>query len=434
MRKAFARGASAAVLAGMLLGGVAHGADDTATDVKAKTDAINLQILEENLRKARLENDKNEKSASGATGKALVDALPNPTSGGLEVKTGGGQAEANMLAGKALKQMARQIGKEARATVDAPPAGPAAPTDNCTVAPLPSRPAGDKAPIVLLSGAEAVGFTRWETFRVKACGAAEKLTNVNAQMPHGGEISVFGPTTAAAVVTGVSRVLSLLTPNWEIGGVTVTLQDTALATAVAADFAAHPTYPLIWPSRVARMDASRGIIETMTALDELATDTRKWSKKLADNKKILDDKDATAAEKAAAKKIVDRLKSSEADLTAALTAYDGLVGALGSAEDKGGLPINLVVQERALAEAIGRDGLVLSVHVESAAGGYYTRKRIWHLAGGMPFSVTGGATGSYALTRPIDQRVLGAGLFICYQPYVKLDKATSSTGAVCDVS
>src|SRR5262249_43562241 len=98
-------------------------------------------------------------------------------------------------------------------------------------------------------------------------------------------------------------------------------------------------------------------------------------------------------------------------------AYTTLATALRSTDGTSGLPLNTVVQEKALADGLGPDGMALWLHIQAAGGGYYTRKVIWNAFGGIPFAVSGGAVVTYTLTRPADWQVIAAGVFDCYSGY-----------------
>jgi hypothetical protein len=138
---------------------------------------------------------------------------------------------------------------------------------------------------------------------------------------------------------------------------------------------------------------------------------------LAKAKSTLDDKKAKLPDKAAAKATVARLSGPEKDLTSAVAAFTALATALRSTDSSAGLPLNLVVQEKALADAVGPSGLALGLHIQAANGGYYTRKVIWNAFGGVPFAVTGGVVVSYTLTRPSDWQVAATGVWDCYAGY-----------------
>ena len=82
----------------------------------------------------------------------------------------------------------------------------------------------------------------------------------------------------------------------------------------------------------------------------------------------------------------------------------------------------LVADEKTLADALANGAIALFVHVNIAAGGYYTKKNLWTFFGGMPFYVSGGAVVSYTAIDGKTGKVGSAGQFQLFNGYRKMSK------------
>lgn len=434
--------AGAAIAFSVAAGNVRAADPPSSDETKAQTDALNLQMLQANVAKAQADAQKaqtdaqtSKRTADAAGTKAVADALPNPSSGAVDVKAAAGQFEASLLAASAARTVAPKIADEVRTIVDAQATPPPSPAGACRIGVPPDATAG-KAPVVIISNGTAAGFSHWEAFQVRGCQAQgllrTALDNAEARAPAGVGPASVDVLVAGAVLSATTKLLATLTPNWEIGGITLTQDDSLLTAAFASDYVKHAAYPLIWPDRVAKRNASTEVVNVMTGLAKDSIKAHAYLDQLTKAKKTVADAKATAAQKAVAQRGGDALTPSEAELTAAIAAADALATSL-NGDDKTGLPLNLVVQEKALADALGPNGLALGLHVQTAGGGYYTRKVIWNLFGGVPFNVSGGVIVSYSLVRPSDWRVVGGGVYGCYKPYGKLTDVSTAmtTAAVC---
>lgn len=435
----FAERKAAVALVAFLWGGAALAADpDPAT--KAQTDALTLRQLqaavdtaEANARKAQAEAEKAEREGKAAGVKAVAEALPNPSSGAVDVKANAGQLEAAVLATVAAKTVAPTISTKIRTAVSqVQPRTPAPPAPGCTVIGTPAaRPAGQHAPVVIFSGTEIATFSHWEAFAILACQVEFLLKRANTAVDTrntavGGTIATS--VTLGAAVSAATKLLAILTPNWEIGGVAVTQDDSVLVTYVAKNYVATPGYPLIWPARIAKLDAGRELVTAMSTLGLGADEARDYLDQLAEAKKVAADAKASAAEKADAAETVKIIGPEEGALTAATGAFDALASSLRGSDEKTALPLNLVVQQKALADALGTDGLAVWLRTQTANGGYYSRKLIWNAFGGMPFFVTGGVVVSYTVVQPSTWEVRAAGSYACHGGYHRLDRVAGGLG------
>ena len=411
-------------------------AQDTATDPNA--DLARLKA-EEELRKLQFENDKAEREEKEARLKAIADSFPtSPTSGSTEVKTGAGQMEANALTAVAINALADDIARDSRAAARASSGAPLTALQPCLILPE-TRAAGTNAPVpvLLLSGDEKLTFGHWEQFRFRACHLDEEFRRTKKAArealgiadDEGGGVAAFG-----TAVTVASKLLQLVTPDWEIGGITVTASDKALMAAVARQYInGSPTTPIYWGSQISKLGGGSAVFGALSTLNKHDLDAGGLIGKLKPNlskaQKALDAIKKKNGYTTAAEAEVEKWADPTTALTAAKGSYVALLQHLNGKPGEALLPINQVINEAAAADLLGASGLALNVDVETSGGGYYKRKVIWDALGigGPPFYVTGGVVVNYLAVRPSDQRVLAAGLFSCSAGYLKINQAASRT-------
>ncbi len=121
-------------------------------------------------------------------------------------------------------------------------------------------------------------------------------------------------------------------------------------------------------------------------------------------------KENDAAKKETMTTAAANLKTAAEQGKAAVTMYDALLAKLTGADDKGKVPLTLIIQQEAVRKHLEDEGAALmTAKISSEGGSYYTRKNLWSLFGGMPFFVMGGAVVSYAVFDGKDGHVLVSG-------------------------
>lgn len=394
--------------------------------------AQDAPVVDEEARAKRLANEKAEleieearRALSAAKRKDIVDSIPTgDTTGKTEVKGDAGKMEASALAALAINALADDIARDALAAANAS-AGERMTLPAQTSCPKlrdldgPAGPTGQAAPVVLTASSEKLSFQQWSYFRFRACliagqfvGAINDADAVLGARSAGSGEGGGGAAGIGAALTAVSKLAQLVTPDYEVGGITLTPSDRALLTAVAREYlSAAKTIggrqgPLYWSSEVSRIGGAEHVFTALEALDRQDQAAATLITQLKSEKKVRQAKRATEA------------------LQAARTAYAGLLTQLGGKDDESPMPLAKVLSQAAVARLLGPRGLVLSANVQTAGGGYYTRRVIWNALalGGPPFYVSGGVVVNFAAIRASDQQVMAAGQFACDAGYVRLDR------------
>jgi hypothetical protein len=441
-------------------------AQENSTTTPTAPSAYEQQKQAEEIRGLRLQNDKLAQENRAGKAKAVVDALPaSPTSGAITVKDGAGQAEANVLALSAASKLAKLVAARlagAANLADGPPASPASDSADCRklspledavsdIAPAPqvvsagTPEAGQRGvvPVLLISGAETLSFSRWDQFRFRACKIASdyetaideaKAAAVRLRKPP------LGPRQAGGSLTGVATAISaavklaqLGIPDWEVANLQTSVANRPVLLEVADAYRGiepDTTHrPLYWQGAVSRLGASARIFK---ALDLLGA----TSGKAEDAATALGDEIGKAEKRLAAKKpkphpdlagAVAEAKTSKATLDAVIAAHAALLKDLYGGDAASPLPIAGVVSEAAAASLLGSRGVVASINVESSGGTSAARKglvNIFH-PGTPPLYISGSVSISYAAIRPGDQQLLVSGAYSCSTGAVRLRSVPS---------
>jgi len=438
--------------------------------------ALQLQRTEQELRQITLQNDKlafdNAQAASTAEQarlQAAVDAIPaSTTTGKTDVKDGAGQMEANALAALAINSLAQQIAQDAKAAADkaknARSGSDAVGTDgfpcplNGVIAASPGRrSAGDPVPLMLL-GSDKLTFAHWEEFRFRVCtieaaydeandraGATLKAIDDRKSVKGGqdqrgakGGPGLAAVQTAITIGTAAIKLIQLMAPDWEIGGVEVEASERALMAAVSnAYLAADPEALLYWPGQISKLGAGEEVFSALRALEQSdvksASVLAELDRLIAERTKTLTA--AKPAAKPAAQASLDEVSKPAEALRSASGAYALLLKHLNGKDGEALLPIDRVVQESAAAKLLGADGVVLSLAVGSKGGGYYTRRSLLDWVGlAPPYWVSGGVVVDFGVVRPSDQRVFGSGQFACHAGYGRINKIAARINAAQSVT
>jgi hypothetical protein len=419
------------------------------------------------LRQLELGTEKLEIEVRNDRRKSLTDAFPaSPTTGTTTVEGEAGKLEAAGLSAVAVNALARKVALDAqaaarRSTLDPAPRGELDPCglllDESGLSVLeklsdaesetsgdgpgslleqhasqPERANGPVAtslpPVLLLPGADTVGFAAWEQFRFRQCAVSSAFDDA---LEEGGALAPSQPTKGstkffsgglAGIGTAVSvgsKLLQLVTPDWEVGGIAATVPEKAFLAAVAREYVQVGGGRVYWAGQVSK---SGGGDEVFGRLAQLDVKDRQAAALLV----TLEPKLAQAT-KAKNRRVIESHAGPIAALKQARAAYSALLASMAGKEGESALPINRVVTEAAAATLLGRDGVVLNLNVGASGGGYYSRKVIWNALGlgGPPFFVSGGTTVHYVAVRPADQQILGGGQLACIAGYVKINRVAA---------
>jgi hypothetical protein len=384
-------------------------ADQTAA-VKAAKDLADAQKSAADAQKAKAD------AASAALKAQIGDVPASGYSGDVTLKDKAGVAEAYLLAGRAASIAAKKI---------------------ADMIPAPTKP----RTILLYASADAPSFQALLAYRAQLAivtkaleDASARSTEADQKAPPPRDVHTEAVPLAAAGLglDAINKLLGFFRTDYSVGGVDVTLDDSALIHALAGYIAQRDKLTVQLPSiynPAALADAGSAVIAELAALSTTKTF---YLAKAAEHTKIAQaftdlaakEKDDTA--KAA---LLDKakLRKAAADaLTSAAGVYDSFFGKLTAADDKGNIPLTSVIRDTVVADTLKNGGMLLVAKVQKAAGSFYTKKNMWTLFGGMPFYNMGGVVVSFALLDGPAGTVLQAGIVPVHGGFVKSNQVQTT--------
>lgn len=391
----------------------------------AGAETPNWQEIENaaNARKAAYEADKAASEAELAALQARLGPVAESAySGSVTPGTGTGTAEAMLLAARAVKTAAEKIVARIAPRISG---------HEVFLYPAAAVPTFD----ALLAYRARTEFVR-RGFEEAFKKAAEAERESPAPVEDNGMQEVAQLAAAGLGLEALDRLFGYLRSDYTTAGVGLTVEDSLLVAAVAAELTAPTTpeaaaKPTATPSRKAAPKPTAapnpeaapkqvfhepqvfdpevlarpaaGILSTLAELAELRRAALTRATGLAE----------THAEAAAA-------------LRSAAAGFDALFGQLTDADETTKLPIGLVVREAALADALAAGGRLLVVRVHAAAGSFYTVKNLWSFFGGQPLRHMGGVVVSFTLFEGATGQVLDAGVVPVHGGFVKAGDVQST--------
>lgn len=357
-----------------------------------------------------------EVTAKYANAKAAVDALPtSATTGATTTGADAGKSEATLLAAKATNEAARKIvvalGENTR-----------------------------RKKLTIFAGAERPALDHYNSFKLRldllqnaiapkaqslddAAVAALRDTKFTTAAGGGHATAELAPMAIALGVSALTKLAGLFQTDYSVGGIGLTADDAALATAVTGSLLGagenKPDSVTLF-SRSTNVTASTDLITLLTpvakngaaAQARIAFFTERAKAIRADaNAKDPKMSDAAAAcdQAAAAWQLV-------------VNGYDTLLQSLTTADASGNLPIAKVADEQRLLTALSGDDLLLFVQMNSSTGGYYTKKNLFTAFGAEPFFVAAGVVASYTLVNGKEGTTVAAGVIPVHGGYRKAPK------------
>jgi hypothetical protein len=345
-----------------------------------------------------------EVTARNASAKAAVDALPtSTTTGAVTTAADAGKAEATMLAARAANQAAGTI-----------------------VAALGER-MKDKS-VTIFAGSERPTLDHLNGFNLRLQllqnaitpkaqslddDAVAALRNVHftAASAGGHATAEFAPAAIALGVSALTKLAGLFQTDYAVGGIALTADDGALATAIAGQLtfpAANKPASVMLFSRSTNVSAVTKILALLTPVAKSGAAAQARISFFQERAKAI-----RADPKAKDPAMVDAAAACDQAAAAwqlVSGGYDALLQSLTVADAAGNLAIARIADEQRLADALTAGELVLLVQMNASVGGYYTKKNILTAFGGEPFFVTGGVVASYTLVSGPDGKVLAAGV------------------------
>ena len=372
---------------------------------KIKQDAEAQKAVAE-AQKAAAEAQKSEAEAKLAAMKASIGEVPTSGyTGGVELKEKAGATEAALLAAKAITQATSTV-----ATVISPKV---------------------EKTILLYAAADVPNFQALIAFRAQVAIVKKSFENAKAASDKADETAP-GPRAIAPIPGGaglaleaVNQLLGFFRTDYAIGGVELSLEDSLLLHALAgclAEKGKQVQLPAVYNPGALLPNASTGITEELTDLASSkneAQNTASRHEKVAAAFTSQAEKEPDLRKKEQLQKNAAIHKSAADAAKAAVTLHDAFFNKLTTADDKGIVPLTSVIRDQPVAKGLLDGNYLLVTKLQKSGGGYYTKKNMWTLFGGMPLYHMGGVVVSYVLLNGKDGTVLVSGVVPVHGGFVK---------------
>ena len=380
------------------------------------TPATRAQTVEEATAQAQLEKAvaeamKAKYDAESSATKAKFGALADyESSGTTAAGASAGALEASLLGVDATRSVGVDIGKEVCESL--------------------KQAAAPKSPVYVVAESHVISFESYDAFLIQAQAINEQMSAALVMSPTSTSSGADLTASASSPGTAVAILGNLFRTDYSVSNISLTADDQLLMRAVIDEAECRNEYAFrlpgqyIAPSRLADNDA-------MNSMRKLETLRRQLERKLlTDTATRANGMAAAQAEKDKAKATNLRVAAERFDLpidavTKALDAHAAFRNFLSTPNDKGILPLSLVVRQADLAKPLADGGYLLVLKANALGGTSYTRKDFWTFFGTMPFSVTGGTAASYTLIDGKSSNVLGTGVAARAVPYMKVHRAVA---------
>lgn len=368
---------------------------------KAGPDTPNKALLESKARdEARRDAAKASYDAWEAETIGTVKA--GSFSGAVTKEADTGKAEAALLAADALRIAATRIA---------------------------ARIPEDSKRIEVFAAAEFPDFQRLAGFRFQRELVRQAYGQVGIQPATVGPgvtaSAVAAPAAISAGLEALSKILGFFKTDYTVGGVAVTMTESALVNAVAGELATKKVQVrvprLFVPT--ARDGAVRGLVGLLMELQGLRVQATEAveakgeeAQRLEDQAKALPD----GAAKEAKQKAAAALRSEVAAIEGVIKMHEAFVASLTVPDGKtGALPAAALAFELAFEEALKNQADILLLRLESAGGGYLIKKNLWTGLGSIPLYHMGGATVSFLLLAGAEGTVKGGGVVPVHGGFIR---------------
>jgi hypothetical protein len=380
-------------------------AAEAAADAKAKFDALTAQYSAE---KAAAEA---RTAANAAQVGATIGTVPNSgLSGAVSVKTDAGKGEATLLSAVAVARAASFIARDVMAA------------------------AKDSKPrqIIIATG-DRPRFQYWRMFVLrqgliqKAAEVATRLDDTASKadnrlptpQPGTGVHTEAAPlAVAGAALDALKNLGSFFQSDYEIGGISLSPDDSLLSAAVARDLAAQ--VQTIDSTRYLPATGDKALQGGLEVLEQIVSPA---AQKISSATQRAKDLRARAAKEPNLQESLENVAAmydrSAAAWKEVSDSYATLLKDLATPDANGVLLAFKVADDQFLSNALADGDTILFLKVNNAVGGYYTKKNLWTFLGGMPFYTMGGAVVSFTLIEGANGKVLAAGTYPVHSGYAK---------------
>ncbi len=255
---------------------------------------------------------------------------------------------------------------------------------------------------VVITGSSAPDLSAYQTFDLarsalldlikgdeKLLNAALDESETPPEQPAGAHTSLLADLGVLTGVETVTKALPLLATDYQLGGLTITPDNYALAVALVNR---KPAWQI-----ATQLDVTQNlktIRDSLKTLQTEANSARALLVKATVATAALSAVDPAKLNGQQKQKTAD-IKADVTALTSDLTAYTTFVNSL---TGSGAGNLNAIAQAKTLSEAIAASGVVY-INVHSAAGSVLTTKSLISSLGVTPISVSGGVVVSYSFVK-----------------------------------
>lgn len=225
----------------------------------------------------------------------------------------------------------------------------------------------------------------------------------------------------------LNRMLGFFRSDYSMNGMNIEFDDSILLHALAGELTKQgvDTFLPVQFNQPALDIANSPILKTFRSIAEKRAEA---VVRAAANEKSYNDADtqakaATGALKKPWEEYARRHKEVWEKWKGLIALFDSQFAKLGVPDEKGILPIAVLVKEAAIKEVLQQTGARLLIAKSQKSGGsYYTKKNLWTSLGAMPFFAAGGTVASFVLYQGDTGKVLAAGAVPIHGGYKRVDK------------
>lgn len=367
---------------------------DQAAASKAVADA---QAAAANAQKAQYE-------AEAAAAKAKYGDIPTSGySGTATVGTGAGAAEATLLGARSLQSIATLIAKQVEKAL--------------------AKPADKPKPVVLMfSSANVPDFQALTAFKAQTTFLRNTYT-IAEQQAKPEEATVKESVVALGLgLDAISKLLSFAKTDYTFAALETTGTDAMLLNAVARELSGVVALqmPTVYSANID--SPLNKVFDDATKNFTLGVNARKNQRDYEASQKKAEEVLAADPKDDAKKAAVEKFKQGAAIWKTVGDTLDAWSKQATTSDDKGNVPLALVIRQAAVKQKLDEGGSMLVVQVYKTAGTSYTKKNLWASLGTNPFFVMGGAVAGYTLLDGKDGHVLASALLPWHGGYLPVDE------------
>lgn len=320
-----------------------------------------------------------------------------------------GELEATLLAAHALKKAATAVAVQVAAVV------------------------APNAPITVVAAPDVPAFQTLLAYKAQhelVRAALLSAIQASGAIPSGrGAAAVPMVAAAGAALDVASKLAGFFRSEFTVGGVALSLDEVAAVNEVAGQLCRKfvVVVPGVFNPR-ALTDAGGAIVTQVT---ELSVTNQEAERRLTEHQAAADQLTGAIAAEADA----DRKRALGEELARHKTVLDSLrsgvalfatwMTKLSAVDDKGATSLATIAKEQAIVDGLA-GGHLLTVKVQKAGGGFFVKKNLWTVFGGLPLYHMGGVALTFALFEGSSGKVLASGAVPVYGGFVKSNEVQTT--------